>query len=222
MSNLIIFPLVLGAAAIVACIVAVFFVRLGKDNKIMWALYKGVIVSTVVAAILFYIADYLMMDGNINIFLASLVGLGVMACMVIITEYYTSTAYRPVKEVAKSSQTGAGTNIITGIAMGLEATALPVLVIVIGIVLAYYFAGRLWYRHRSGRHAVGHRHHRGGRLLRPDHGQRRRHRRNGGPAPRGQEDPRTRWTRSATPPRRSPKVMPSVRRRWRRWPCSRL
>jgi K(+)-stimulated pyrophosphate-energized sodium pump len=141
MSNLIVFPLVLGAAAIVACIVAVFFVRLGKDNKIMWALYKGVIVATVVSAILFYVADYLMMDGNINIFLSSLVGLGVMVCMVIITEYYTSTAYRPVKEVAKSSQTGAGTNIITGIAMGLEATALPVLVIVIGIALAYYFLG---------------------------------------------------------------------------------
>ncbi len=139
--NLIVFPLVLGAAAIIACIVAVFFVRLGKDNKIMWALYKGMIVSTVVAAVLFYIVDYLMMDGNINLFLSSLVGLGVMACMVIITEYYTATNYRPVKEVAKSSQTGAGTNIITGIAMGLEATALPVLVIVIGIFLAYYFAG---------------------------------------------------------------------------------
>ncbi len=141
LSNLLIFPLVLGAAAIVACIVAVFFVQLGKDNKIMWALYKGVIVATVVSAVLFYIADYVMMDGNINVFLSSLVGLGVMACMVIITEYYTSTAYRPVKEVARSSQTGAGTNIITGIAMGLEATALPVLVIVIGIALAYYFLG---------------------------------------------------------------------------------
>jgi K(+)-stimulated pyrophosphate-energized sodium pump len=140
-SNLVVFPLVLGAAAIIASIVAVFFVRLGKDNKIMWALYKGVIVSTVVAAILFYIANYVMMDGNINLYIASLVGLGVMAAMVIITEYYTSTAYRPVKEVAKSSQTGAGTNIITGIAMGLEATALPVLVIVVGIALAYYFAG---------------------------------------------------------------------------------
>ncbi|MGA9140390.1 MAG: sodium-translocating pyrophosphatase [Methanocella sp.] len=140
-SNLVVFPLVLGAAAIFACIVAVFFVRLGKDNKIMWALYKGMIVSTVVAAVLFYIVDYLMMDGNINLYLSSLVGLGVMACMVIITEYYTATNYRPVKEVAKSSQTGAGTNIITGIAMGLEATALPVLVIVVGIFIAYYFAG---------------------------------------------------------------------------------
>jgi K(+)-stimulated pyrophosphate-energized sodium pump len=141
LSNVVTYPLVLGAAAIFASIVAVFFVRLGKDGKIMWALYKGVIVSTVVAAILFYVVNYVMMDGNINLFISSLVGLGVMASMVVITEYYTATTYRPVKEVAKSSQTGAGTNIITGIAMGLEATALPVLVIVVGIFIAYYFAG---------------------------------------------------------------------------------
>ncbi|OPY26860.1 MAG: K(+)-stimulated pyrophosphate-energized sodium pump [Methanocella sp. PtaU1.Bin125] len=141
LSNVVTYPLLLGAAAIVACIVAVFFVRLGKDNKIMKALYIGVIVSTVVSAILFYIVNYVMMDGNLNLYISSLVGLGVMASMVIITEYYTATTYRPVKEVAKSSQTGAGTNIITGIAMGLEATALPVLVIVVGIFIAYYFAG---------------------------------------------------------------------------------
>ncbi|HUL61974.1 MAG TPA: sodium-translocating pyrophosphatase [Methanocella sp.] len=139
--NLVVFPLLLGAAAIVACIVAVFCVRLGKDNKIMNALYVGIIVSAVVAAVLFYAVDYVMMDGNVNLFISSLVGLGVMAALVIITEYYTATTHRPVKEVAKASQTGAGTNIITGIAMGLEATALPVLVIVVGIVIAYYFAG---------------------------------------------------------------------------------
>jgi K(+)-stimulated pyrophosphate-energized sodium pump len=128
--------------AIFASIIAVFFVRLGKDKlKIMWALYKGVIVAAVASAILFYVATYLLMDGNIKLFLSSLVGLGVMAAMVVITEYYTATNYRPVREVAKASQTGAGTNIITGIAMGLEATALPVLVIVIGIFLAYQFAG---------------------------------------------------------------------------------
>jgi K(+)-stimulated pyrophosphate-energized sodium pump len=140
-SNLVVFPLVLGAAAIVASIIAVFFVRLGKDQKIMNALYKGIIAAAVISAVLFYAVDYVMMDGNANLFIASLVGLGVMACMVIITEYYTATTHRPVKEVAKASQTGAGTNIITGIAMGLEATALPVLVIVIGIAVAYYFVG---------------------------------------------------------------------------------
>jgi K(+)-stimulated pyrophosphate-energized sodium pump len=91
--------------------------------------------------VLFFGVIYLMMDGNIKLYLASLVGLGVMSCMVIITEYYTGTEYRPVREVAKASQTGAGTNIIQGLAMGLEATALPVLVIVIGIFLAYQIAG---------------------------------------------------------------------------------
>jgi K(+)-stimulated pyrophosphate-energized sodium pump len=141
-ANLVVFPLLLGSMAIFASIIAVFFVRLGKDKlKIMWALYKGVIVAAVASAILFYVATYLLMDGNMKLFLSSLVGLGVMAAMVIITEYYTATNYRPVREVAKASQTGAGTNIITGIAMGLEATALPVLVIVIGIFLAYQFAG---------------------------------------------------------------------------------
>ncbi|HMK45877.1 MAG TPA: sodium-translocating pyrophosphatase [Methanocella sp.] len=141
-NNLVIFPLILGAMAIIASIVANFFVRLGKDeNKIMWALYKGVIAATAVSAILFYIADYILMAGNLKLYLASLIGLGVMACMVIITEYYTATNYRPVREVAKASQTGAGTNIIQGLAMGLEATALPVIVIVIGIFLAYHVAG---------------------------------------------------------------------------------
>lgn len=139
--NLVTFPLVLGALAIVATIVAVFFVRLGSSNKIMGALYKGLIAATVISVILFYAADVLLLNGNIGIFIASLVGLGVMACIFIITEYYTGTGHRPVGEVAKASQTGAGTNIITGIAMGLEATALPVLVIVVGIFIAYYFAG---------------------------------------------------------------------------------
>jgi K(+)-stimulated pyrophosphate-energized sodium pump len=137
--NLVVFPLLLGAMAIFASIIATFFVRLGKDQKIMWALYKGVIAATIIAAILFYAADYMLMGGNIELFICALVGLGVMACMVVITEYYTGTNYRPVKEVARASQTGAGTNIITGIAMGLEATAMPVLVIVVGIFLAYHF-----------------------------------------------------------------------------------
>ncbi|WP_424357840.1 sodium-translocating pyrophosphatase [Methanocella sp. MCL-LM] len=141
-SNLVIFPLVLGAMAIFASIIAIFFVRLGKDQtKIMWALYKGLIAATVISAVLFFAVNYVLMDGNIKLYLASLVGLGVMSAMVIITEYYTATTYRPVKEVAKASQTGAGTNIIQGLAMGLEATALPVLVIVIGIFLAYQVAG---------------------------------------------------------------------------------
>jgi K(+)-stimulated pyrophosphate-energized sodium pump len=140
-ANLATFPLILGAGAIVATIIAIFFVRLGSGGKIMNALYKGLIAATVISIILFYAADYILLGGNIGIFIASLVGLAVMACIVVITEYYTGTGHRPVSEVAKASLTGAGTNIITGIAMGLEATALPVLVIVIGIFIAYHFAG---------------------------------------------------------------------------------
>lgn len=139
--NLATFPLILGAAAIFATIISIFFIRLGSSNNIMGALYKGLIAATVISVVLFYLADLYLLGGNIGIFIASLVGLGVMAAIFMITEYYTGTGHRPVNEVAKASVTGAGTNIITGIAMGLEATALPVLVIVVGIFLAYYFAG---------------------------------------------------------------------------------
>ncbi len=141
LANLVTFPLILGALGVVATIIAIFFVRLGANNKIMGALYKGLIVATVLSIVFFYIADYVLLDGNMGIFIASLVGLGVMAGIFLITEYYTGTGHRPVNEVAKASITGAGTNIITGIAMGLEATALPVLVIVVGIFIAYHFAG---------------------------------------------------------------------------------
>ncbi|MDI6895934.1 sodium-translocating pyrophosphatase [Methanocella conradii] len=140
-ANLATFPLLLGAAAIIATIISIFFIRLGSSNNIMGALYKGLIAATVLSIILFYVADLYLLGGNVGIFIASLVGLGVMAAIFMITEYYTGTGHRPVNEVAKASVTGAGTNIITGIAMGLEATALPVLVIVVGIFLAYYFAG---------------------------------------------------------------------------------
>ncbi|BAI62012.1 pyrophosphate-energized proton pump [Methanocella paludicola SANAE] len=140
-SNLVTFPLILGAGAIIASIIAIFFVRLGKSNNIMGALYKGLIAATVISVILFAAANYYLLGMNMGILIASFVGLAVMACLFIITEYYTGTGHRPVNEVAKASLTGAGTNIITGIAMGLEATALPVLVIVIGIFVAYQFAG---------------------------------------------------------------------------------
>ncbi len=141
LGNLATYPLLLGALAIVASVISVFFVRIGKSQDIMGAMYKGLIVATVISVILFAAADYLFMDSNLGIFIASIVGLGVMAAIFVITEYYTGTGHRPVKEVAKSSITGAGTNIITGLAMGFEATALPVLVIVVGIFLAYHFAG---------------------------------------------------------------------------------
>ena len=141
LGNLATYPLLLGALAIVASVISVFFVRIGKSQDIMGAMYKGLIVATVISVILFAAADYFFMDSNLGIFIASIVGLGVMASIFVITEYYTGTGHRPVREVAKSSITGAGTNIITGLAMGFEATAMPVLVIVVGIFLAYHFAG---------------------------------------------------------------------------------
>ncbi len=132
------YPLMLGAIAVVATIIGTFFIKLGRSRKIMKALYKGMIVTGVLSAIGFYFATQLFI-GDINIFYATLVGLGVTLFINIITEYYTSTDYNPVKKIAKSSQTGAGTNIITGLAVGLESTLMPVLLIVGAIFLAYFF-----------------------------------------------------------------------------------
>ncbi|MFA4817684.1 MAG: sodium-translocating pyrophosphatase [Parcubacteria group bacterium] len=144
--NAIMFPLVLGAISIITSVIGTFFVKLGSSKNIMGALYKGLIVSGVLAAIAFYPATKILMEGNgkysvINIYLASLIGLAVTAAMVVITEYFTSTKYKPVKDIAKASQTGHGTNIITGLAVSMKSTAWPVLVIVAAILGAYSLAG---------------------------------------------------------------------------------
>jgi len=140
-SNGVILPLIIGAMAIFATVIGSFFVRLGKDKKIMNALYKGLIVTTVVSAITFYIADYYLLGGDLGIFISSLVGLGVMACLVVITDYFTSYSHKPVLSVSEASKTGAGTNIIAGLGMGMRSTFLPVIVIVIGILVAYFMSG---------------------------------------------------------------------------------
>ncbi len=132
------YPLILGAIAVIATIIGTFFIKLGKNKKIMTALYKGMIVTGILSAIGFYFATDLFI-GDINIFYAGLVGLAITALINIITEYYTSTEYNPVKKIAKASQTGAGTNVITGLAVGLESTFLPIILIVAGIITAYYF-----------------------------------------------------------------------------------
>ncbi len=138
--NAILFPLMLGSAAIVASIIAVFFVKVGDDQKIMKALYKGVAAAAVISLVMFYfITDMLM--GDMRFFYSALIGTTIMVLMVVITEYYTSVSYRPVKSIAASSQTGAGTNIITGMSVGLESTFVPVLVIAFGILGAYYVGG---------------------------------------------------------------------------------
>jgi K(+)-stimulated pyrophosphate-energized sodium pump len=147
------FPLVIGAVCIVTSIVGTFFVRLGADNGIMWAMYKGLIVAAVLSAVAFYpVTAYVVGMGTAltvagktftgtSLFLCALVGLVVTGLIVWITEYYTGTGYRPVKSIAEASRTGHGTNVIQGLAVSMEATALPALVICAGIVVCYLLAG---------------------------------------------------------------------------------
>jgi K(+)-stimulated pyrophosphate-energized sodium pump len=139
--NAVIYPLVIGAAAIIASIIGIFFVKLGKSGNIMGAMYNGAIVAGIISLILFYIITQLMMGGDNRLFISALVGLGVTAAMIIITEYYTSTEHGPVRQIANASVTGPGTNIITGLAVGLQSTALPVIVICAGILTSYMVMG---------------------------------------------------------------------------------
>jgi len=137
------FPLVLGAISIIASMIAVFFVRLGSGGYIMGALYKGMFGSAILAGIAFYFATMKFM-GNIpdisamNIYYCTLIGLVLTVVIVIITEYYTGL-YGPVKAIAEASTTGHGTNIISGLAVSMQATAAPVLAICVAILLAYNF-----------------------------------------------------------------------------------
>lgn len=144
---LIVFPLAIGAVSIVASIIGSLFVRLGKkDKNIMGALYKGMIASAVLAAVGFYFITQYMLEGvagvnHMNLFYAELIGLAVTGLIIVITEYYTATNFAPVREIAKASETGHGTNIITGLAVGMKSTALPILVILAAIWGAYELAG---------------------------------------------------------------------------------
>ncbi len=139
-ANAILYPLILGAVAIFASIIAMFFVKVGDDGKIMKALYKGVAVSAVLCMIAFYaVTDWLL--GDIRFYFAALVGVVIMVLMVVFTEYYTSTSFRPVKTIAQSSETGAGTNVISGLAIGFESTALPMVIISGGILAAFFVVG---------------------------------------------------------------------------------
>ena len=139
------FPLVLGAISIVASIIAAFFVRLGKNEYIMGALYKGMFGSAILAAIAFYYVCAKFMTGlgditGMDIYYCALIGLVLTVVIVIITEYYTGI-YKPVKDIAEASTTGHGTNIISGLAVYMQATAAPVLAICLAILLAHNFAG---------------------------------------------------------------------------------
>ena len=143
--NPVVYPLAIGAVSILASIVGVFFVRLDKSQNIMGALYKGLISSGLVASVFFYPVTKHFMSGlglsTTRLFLTLIVGLIITGLIVIITEYYTSKEFYPVKSIALASCTGHATNIIAGLAVSLKSTALPVLTISFGILISYFLAG---------------------------------------------------------------------------------
>ncbi|MXP13681.1 sodium-translocating pyrophosphatase [Altererythrobacter confluentis] len=146
-------PLLVGGVCIVTSIIGTYMVRLGKSNNIMGALYKGFITTAVLSIpAIYWATDYAIGMGQsytvgdqtftgMSLFWSMMVGLAVTGLIIWITEYYTGTQYRPVRSIAKSSETGHGTNVIQGLAISLESTALPTLVIVVGIIVTYQLAG---------------------------------------------------------------------------------
>ena len=138
--NAILYPLLLGAVSIVASVIGMLFVKCKEGGSVMGALYKGVIVSGIIAAIAFYpVTNY--MNMSITLWYASLIGLALTAFMVVVTEYYTSTEYSPVQRIAEASETGHATNIIAGLGVSMKATTLPVIAVCLSIWGAYMFAG---------------------------------------------------------------------------------
>ncbi|MEZ5839910.1 MAG: sodium-translocating pyrophosphatase [Hyphomicrobiales bacterium] len=152
--NLMVFPLAIGASCVITSIIGTFFVKLGANNSIMGALYKGFIATAVLSAIALFAIVWgwlgastefttgsgLSFTGR-HLFYCGLVGLGVTGLIIWVTEYYTGVGFRPVRSIAQASVTGHGTNVIQGLAVSLEATALPAIIIIAGIIIAFKLAG---------------------------------------------------------------------------------
>src|SRR3954462_7099400 len=137
----VLFPLVLGAVSIVASIVGTFFVKASEGDRIMNALYRGTAVSGVIALIAFFlVTPRVLGEGSMNLFWCAVIGLGLTAALIWITESYTATEYKPVRGVAAASQTGHGTNVIAGLAVSMRSTAWPVLAVCAAIWSAYHIA----------------------------------------------------------------------------------
>ncbi|AXB76882.1 sodium-translocating pyrophosphatase [Novosphingobium sp. P6W] len=148
-------PLLIGGVCIVTSIIGTYFVRLGSSQNIMGAMYKGFLVTAILSIPAIYGCIWVTRQGDMaslignqafsgmDLFWCSLLGLAITGLIIWITEYYTGTQYRPVRSIAKASETGHGTNVIQGLAISLESTALPTLVIVAGIIIAYQLAGLL-------------------------------------------------------------------------------
>lgn len=155
LGTMMLYPMAIGAACIVTSIVGTFFVKLGANQSIMGALYKGFIAAGVLSVGAIALVNWLMFGGfsaafttvqgvsftSGGLFACAIVGLAVTLCIVVITEYYTGTGKRPVVSIAQASVTGHGTNVIQGLAVSLEATAAPTIVIIAGIIVAYGLAG---------------------------------------------------------------------------------
>ena len=151
--NMMVYPLAIGGSCIITSIIGTWFVRLGKSKNIMGALYKGFIATAVLSLIILYPItnttlgldqkySYSNIDfSGLDLYICAVIGLVITGLIIWVTEYYTGTNFRPVKSVAKSSTTGHGTNVIQGLAISMEATAVPALIIVVGIISTYNFAG---------------------------------------------------------------------------------